>query len=896
MCYDETRHWSCLCRPVAYSHLCDENPSRNVKQCHSYQIRRSFHQVPCERCTPPPSPPGSPGNQGERIRHLTAVFESGALANAVGEDNTVRGKRHRRDSVGKLEDKCLECRLKGLSCDQKQSQCSNCRQSGSICESPREWVGRVSGKFPPATPPRSRSSSISSDFSTTPSLPVANFSVGGSNSKAGNSSRSQISPDLKHRRQLQEKPGREFDPTCESSHTHDSLEDLKKNIRALQATIDVLRRGGDGGLEEEHHEGDSDNVTGIDDFSSVEPFMDYHIDRHPGCYGWTEPTSGYEGMDLDLMEELGCGTEEVDGLNVNVTMPYSYMQGCGMPTSEDEKRVDNPSPPEDLQFSPALSGLTSISRAVRVAAKAAFRKLRRIAERGNVSHAFRKFVRSLGGLDDILSTGSQTFELLVDHGTPQSLKEIYCFLHFAYAMSQGDTDLLPPSDENEYKKGLLVFRSCLPSTPEYYGLHSERDIFDEIAYHMQHELECALRWAKTQNLTPQSFQGLQVTDILRLHSSSNVFPNTGLANWKPPSRIVNPLQPTTTMSLIRGYIKNTASAEEIRSLRVFDGVVSFLRASGIYKQPLHSKWYRQVHGLSDVDELCDIINRDIVNRIGEFKPTLPAISRILQTAVKMLELGSLITLEDFQEYVLGLFGITIFPFFPFKDLCDKFSGLLTNMIEKLPYYLLNRVMWEDSFGTFLSPQPVQQIITSASFVEAIAPASLLCNPWSPFATIAEVQSDSLQYAGQETNAYIGAYASQPTLEFETLDTVNCGMPDSPESVATPGTFSPFSQSPEPSVPSSEATGSPGSAPSKLHVCTVCNKAIVNRSNLNRHMRTKHNEKRAERKACPIPGCKTVMMGHRASGNIKTHLKKVHNIENGDQMPVEWRTDVFLGSF
>ncbi|KAJ6256339.1 hypothetical protein Dda_8837 [Drechslerella dactyloides] len=921
MCFRETRQWSCSCRPGVFYHSCPDNKLRDIELCPKYEIHQSFPNIQCNDCDLAawPTPPSSPS----RIRELKNVFESNVKKDAKQGTDGARGTRHRRDSVGKLEDKCMECRTWGYPCDMKQPHCTSCLRNGTICETTKEWFGRVSGKTASRGSPRPGAIDVMAP-APAPILPQRFCRP-----RAVANARTEIQEPLKS--DITTSQAFEEDYSAGHRAADESLAGLKKNMRGLRAALAM--QGGDKRDPRETVLTRPSTASAAHDFSRLPAFMDFPQEQKENVT-WTEPVFDQSEISSSTDRQTDEFVSPITRSNT-VDDPSSFSEGEDSLTSSDESDLFSPSsesfgderPPEmsSLETDPGLQSphlesdgrlrspsdnMNTASRKVRTAAQNAYKKLKTVARSKKASVAFRRFVESLGSLDDILRTGSQTFEMLVDQETPNSLIQIYCFLHFAYAMSQGDTDLLPKSSEKEYQKGLLVFRSCLPSTPEYEGLHSQRDIFDEIAHHMARELECALRWAKKQNLTPTSFHGLSLEDVLRLHSERN-------DSFKGLDRAQTAIGLQAATSMDGALFENltstsiTASWREIQSLRVFNGVTGFLAglsrfgspfklftgdfcksiASGIYQHPVYSKGFRQANQVLHADEMRDSIRSEIVSKFDRRLIAHDSLLQALETSLEMVDLGSLITLEDYVDYARGLVMAALVPVHLATLFEYEIIRRSQQLIGKLPAYLLGRVQWPECFSVPAST-PDSSLYEPHHQDISISPSYMA-------ADLDFVVNMAQSVPQPEMSMIIDPFhptesASQSRPDFETADPMDY------EHCSAPGSSQPASCSPQPSVMSStppplstascssEDVGSPSSpnststpTTSAIFTCPKCRKTFTNKSNLSRHERTKHAGASSSYKKmlrCPVAGCKTMLGSARAKENMRTHLKKKHGIE------------------
>ncbi|KAK6361396.1 hypothetical protein TWF730_005128 [Orbilia blumenaviensis] len=123
------------------------------------------------------------------------------------------------------------------------------------------------------------------------------------------------------------------------------------------------------------------------------------------------------------------------------------------------------------------------------------KKLQFATKSETASPQLRAFVKSLGGLDSIINIGLKSLKDILDGDAPTDITRVYCFLHFAYAMSQAEKnandETLPTS---AFREGLEVFRMCLPSESKVEGKPTQQDLFDEIVNILWNEFQRAFKW------------------------------------------------------------------------------------------------------------------------------------------------------------------------------------------------------------------------------------------------------------------------------------------------------------------------------------------------------------------------------------------------------------------
>ncbi|KAK6351370.1 hypothetical protein TWF718_004532 [Orbilia javanica] len=126
----------------------------------------------------------------------------------------------------------------------------------------------------------------------------------------------------------------------------------------------------------------------------------------------------------------------------------------------------------------------------------ALKKLRNASKDATTSPELRSFVEGLGNLRDIIKVGLQSLQSIFDNKAPSRLKDIYCLLHVAYAMSQVEKRPQDPDvPSKSFRQDLFVFRSCLSPVPEGPAeVHIPQDLFDEIVGVMWEEFDEGLQW------------------------------------------------------------------------------------------------------------------------------------------------------------------------------------------------------------------------------------------------------------------------------------------------------------------------------------------------------------------------------------------------------------------
>ncbi|KAK6544814.1 hypothetical protein TWF694_001496 [Orbilia ellipsospora] len=153
--------------------------------------------------------------------------------------------------------------------------------------------------------------------------------------------------------------------------------------------------------------------------------------------------------------------------------------------SLSEPSLDEHRPPFS-SVDPTVAGLFKF-------ASNAYYKLKRASATG--SNALQTFVQGLKGVNEILRVGCAALQDILAGHALCTLRDIYCYLHVAYAMYQ----LEKPQQKTQmplttFKEDLNLFRDLLPQSSCVENQYDNRDIFDEIVNIMWTEFEDAINW------------------------------------------------------------------------------------------------------------------------------------------------------------------------------------------------------------------------------------------------------------------------------------------------------------------------------------------------------------------------------------------------------------------
>ncbi|KAK6536771.1 hypothetical protein TWF281_000986 [Arthrobotrys megalospora] len=183
--------------------------------------------------------------------------------------------------------------------------------------------------------------------------------------------------------------------------------------------------------------------------------------------------------------------------------PITTQDAAGEPNTVTEQDPDpDPDPTSSASSSdrdhPTEAKITdpNFNRSFLTGALKALRKLRKASLAIGASPQLRSFVEGLDNLQNVIKIGLGALQSIFDGNIPSCLKEIYCFLHVAYALSRAEKGIddfdLPPK---AFREDLYIFRNCLPSKTEGPNeLLSPQALFDEIVNIMWQEFQEGLRW------------------------------------------------------------------------------------------------------------------------------------------------------------------------------------------------------------------------------------------------------------------------------------------------------------------------------------------------------------------------------------------------------------------
>ncbi|KAF3939142.1 hypothetical protein ABW19_dt0204398 [Dactylella cylindrospora] len=575
------------------------------------------------------------------------------------------------------------------------------------------------------------------------------------------------------------------------------------------------------------------------------------------------------------------------------------------------------------------------------AAKRAYAKLKSAAYSERVSKSFRRFYRDLGDFDEIIKTGCDTLEKFFQGTIPRSLKNMYSFLHVAYAMSQSHSPSTRQLDEFAFRSGIAIFKGCLPSEAESTDELSAQDLFDEIVSIMWDELNSGLAWIKKQD--PQAHAAFagptsngnthqQLKDILKWSSDQGsvskphtprgqdlVIPVSGMASPKISDKRVSSPPPTW-----RDLMSGKVFTQIIRFLTSLDEVgLVFFYLCGTYCSTISSVATGVLGSKSNCQrrspnneplspreiEVQDHMDDHIITPFKEERGS--GIDKVVATAKYMLRAGPLTNVMDFEGYLIGLVKVHKRSKEEFVrlvktilSLCQRCYGALPerckrpNQIQYSHAYVNLRVKEEECW--YMSEEVEWIEVASPKAIlshsgrlsvklqrdDSISPISPIGPAWSALTTQdGQIKTTLTGVLGPyEASAPSSSSASSPS-SISTTPSVclssskKRSFPSTPETLtpATSSTFSPFIN---PLKPTKKRKLAPENKP---YACEVpgCSHRDTTEANLKRHQISEHGDAKIKNMvcSCDFPGCNAQRTGARARENIKTHKKQVHGIKN-----------------
>ncbi|KAF3922114.1 hypothetical protein ABW20_dc0110504 [Dactylellina cionopaga] len=306
----------------------------------------------------------------------------------------------------------------------------------------------------------------------------------------------------------------ELDTNQGESSEGDQEQQLEENV---EHSIEVF--------EEHFHELDSNSTQDLETFNT---------NLGPGSDPLRIETSPDTVAELPYFIPKLPG-DEIENIISIKAMPPACFNEEGLGQSLSGGVIINPISPTANQKS-IHDNDPLLNRRFLSAAWKALKKLRCASKKDSASPQLKNFVGSFMGLNKIISTGLEAFQIILDGKVPSQLEDIYCFLHVAYALSRAerrakDEDLPPAA----FRQDLQIFRSCLSSLPDRPSQPSPRDIFDEIAEVMWKEFQQGLKWVKQRlpRVISANFDSLDPFEGLKVNMEFEIPTSTS----KPVSRL-----------------------------------------------------------------------------------------------------------------------------------------------------------------------------------------------------------------------------------------------------------------------------------------------------------------------------------------------------------------------
>ncbi|EPS41816.1 hypothetical protein H072_4224 [Dactylellina haptotyla CBS 200.50] len=571
---------------------------------------------------------------------------------------------------------------------------------------------------------------------------------------------------------------------------------------------------------------------------------------------------------------------DLQNLKIFKTYARGFRNGLRMHDDLHAPSTKTPYPgrdPPEIQLS--RRRFRDVAQKFLAAANAPYKKLKQAAYSDGVSANFRRFCNNLGDLDDILETGFDALEKLLDGEIPSSLEETYSFLQVAYAMSQGFGDT-PDLDQPTFISGISIFLACVPGKCATEPEDGTGDLFDEIVSVMWDELEDGVGWAKQQdegtvfeaedmNFNGESSRVTQRMERLKKPASSPTWKD--LVTGTIFVHVVHFLKSLDDIGTIFFYLCGT-----------FCSTINSL-ATGFLSPSAHDsrKPGPDIPNPREM-ELRDYITEYILAPLKRDRSS--KMDDIARAAKYMLRAGPLTNLPDFEQYIIGLTKIHHRPQREFLRSVKRILFLCQRCYYSLPSrcrrlndmeysdeYIESRI--QDEEWWYLSEETSNSQAEDTAFptIPSFHVVDDVCLS-SSFASEASTTSSTLSSIKKFTSP-TPKRTAQSALDLPRTD-FSYSRSDSINTIrASPTSQLRYSKNKKRRV-----------APEhKPYSCEFpdCDHRETTEANLKRHQISEHGDESIRNRVyrCDVPGCNAQRTGARAKENIKTHKKVVHGIRS-----------------
>ncbi|KAK6338854.1 hypothetical protein TWF696_009662 [Orbilia brochopaga] len=582
----------------------------------------------------------------------------------------------------------------------------------------------------------------------------------------------------------------------------------------------------------------------------------------------------------------------------------------GLQMHEGTEKPDAGSSTSQSDLHPSRLRLYQTNEKFLSSATKAHDKLKRAAYSITVSDDFRRFYKDLGGFKEILQAGFEALEKFLEGGIPRSLKEMYSFLHIAYAMSQAELVDVPALGDSEFATGISIFKHCLLDEPATGSQISEQDLFEEIVKIMWDELRDGLAWIKGQdafgNLQMVTGPGLQPYDMLKWSFDQNTG-NMGSTSLNAPAVDFSTFPPrdmTMELDMLEAAQERSPATapnwDDLFSSKGFGYVVHFLKSlndigtvflylcgtlysaistttatKSYFSQELDPEKRKPPASCPPINpvelEMRDHIQELVINPLRKDD----AGSQIAKVAKYMLRAVPMSDFLDFESYLLGLIKVRSRPKHEFVRLVQ----LVLSLCQRCYYSLSEQCKLSYPVQFFNPDQDLEFKTTREECWYSMEEdgGSNIFTPAVP-ATDSPSQLDisNLNLANDVTLDGFRCYSDQ---EYT-----------SPSAFSTSSRCSAYSMPPPSRKRASFVGKKPGVQQTKKrridpekkpYACEVpgCRHRDTTESNLKRHHTAEHGDESVKTMVCrcDFKGCTAQRTGARALENIKTHKKEKHGI-------------------